>query len=72
MAAWWQALGAIYARNGAKRPFKGKTGAFEGAFGVLYVFAVARCPLSLKFRGFLARLWGFGVSLIGLARFRGF
>ena len=46
----------IGAQNDAKRPFKDKTRGFYRAFGVLYVFAVVLCPLSLDFRDFLARL----------------
>jgi hypothetical protein len=62
----------IGARNDAKRPFAVKYGAFVGAFGVLYVFAVALCALSLEKRGFLARFVAWGVSLIGQGAFKGF
>lgn len=54
-------MGAIYAQNGAKRPLTAVSGAFVGAFGVLYVLAVARLPLWGDFRGFLARLGVWGV-----------
>lgn len=59
-------------QNGAKRPLTDKTGAFVGAFGVLYVFAVARLPLWGEKRGFLARLGAWGVCLRVFAVFRGF
>ena len=56
----WQALAAIYAGNGAKRPFAVKYGAFVGLLGVLYVFDVARLPLWDEKRGFKGVLlvWG--------------
>ena len=51
---------AIYAQNDAKRPFAAKYGAFMGAFGVLYVFAVVRLPLWGEKRGFKGVLWVWG------------
>lgn len=63
---------AICARNGAKRPFMGKYGAFMGDFAVLYVLAVVRLPLWGEKRGFLARLCVWGVCLGVFCAFRGF
>ena len=49
-----------------------KYGAFVGAFGVLYVLAVARLPLWGEKRGIKGVSGVWGVSLIGFAAFRGF
>jgi hypothetical protein len=68
----WQALGAIYAENGAKRPFAVKYGAFMGLFGVLYVFAVARLPLWGEKRGFKGGLLVWVVSLLVFGALKGF